>query len=227
MPVRKEIRHAAVILAFFAVLTAIGLIGRDAGWTEVFLVLAIGTLMLLWAVQVSRAPRRRMLPLLGKNWAAASGEIIPRPDATPEQLKRLGAALAEWWERRGGGTEGGPHWIDGAALNDLLAGELPQPFVLRILTEMHNSPSSPGTAALGLPGRMTTRELREALHEARDTHPHLARSIPQADSRTVPFGLGSAGQIDRQTIIAGLRRFVATELVEDILIDGQSWELLD
>jgi hypothetical protein len=225
MSVSEKIRHAVAILAFLTLLTGIGLLGRDSGWTEVVLILAVGVLMLLWAYQWNHAQHSRALVIAGKNWPGG-GEILPRQDATPEQLKRLGAALTEWSTRPG--TSGGATWIDRAALEDLLAGELPQPFVLRFLTEMKSGkPSSGPQALLAAPAQMTTRQLREALHQAREAYPELARLIPEADSRTVPFGLARGNRANRGQIIAGLRRYISADLVEDILIDGQSWEVLE
>jgi hypothetical protein len=227
MPVRKALRHAAVILAFIAVLTGIGLLGRDSGWPDLILILAIGSLMLVWAFQRNQDVHSRSRLPAGRDWPGG-GEIIPRPDATPEQLKRLGTVLTDWWDLEGAGATPAVSWIDRPALDDLLAGELPQPFVLRLLTEMNRAGLPHGPLAyLALPARMTTQQLREALHKARDFHPQLARSIPQEDSRTIPFGLGNASSEGRRQIIAGLRRIIPAGLVEDILIDGQSWEIMD
>jgi hypothetical protein len=225
MSVREKICHGIAILAFLTLLTGIGLLGRESGWTEVILILAVGALMLLWAFQWNHAQDSRALVITGKNWPGG-GEVFPRQDATPEQLKRLGAGLTEWSSRTG--KSGGANWIDRAALDDLLAGELPQPFVLRVLTEMKGGKSSSGPQALlAAPARMTTRQLREALHQARETYPELARLLPQADSRTVPFGLARGSRVDRSQIIANLRRYISPDLVEEILIDGRSWEVLE
>lgn len=84
------------------------------------------------------------------------GEIVPRPDASPEQCKALAAALERWFAaclaelgRQDADVDG---WLDLASLDDLRAGELPQPAVLRLLG--------------GQPG-LNAKALRAALDEAR------------------------------------------------------------
>jgi hypothetical protein len=62
-------------------------------------------------------------------------EVIPRPDASPGELKTLGAALAGWFDTYHAGLGASSRdvdgWIDREALADLLDGELPQSLALR------------------------------------------------------------------------------------------------
>jgi hypothetical protein len=76
------------------------------------------------------------------------------PDASPDELKSLGAALDGWFDgylaelaTAGRDADG---WIDRDSLADLLGGELPQPLALRC--------ASPG---------MTLTAMRDALDRAR------------------------------------------------------------
>ncbi|MGE3805509.1 MAG: hypothetical protein AB7K24_12610, partial [Gemmataceae bacterium] len=63
-------------------------------------------------------------------------EVIPRGDSDPHQLRALGGAIRCWYERERGGS-GLAHYVDTFALDDLLSGELPQPFALRFSTIAH------------------------------------------------------------------------------------------
>src|SRR5438309_2366002 len=58
-------------------------------------------------------------------------EFIPRTGATQEQLKALGAALQSWYrDELKPGSE--PDYVDSRALDDLLQGQLPQPWSVRL-----------------------------------------------------------------------------------------------
>jgi hypothetical protein len=220
-------RASLLVLALFTALLFASLAFREEEWLEALLLLGLGGLLLLWTWQWSGAPRRR--PLLARErFLIGNGEIIPRRDASMEQLKRLGDALSRWWQCEWAGTGRGLHWIDTGAIDDLLSGELPQPFVLRLLTEVNQrSPSTGGAEAVASAPRMTSRELRDALQRARQVYPHLSQLIPQADARTVQFGLGPKSKLDRARLLASLRRAVPADLVEDVLIEGQSWNAVD
>jgi hypothetical protein len=198
--------------------------------------LAVGILMLAWACQWSQAGQlrpqsaNRLGELPGGVLAcwAADCEIIPRQDATTEQLKRLGTALALWWQTEGRDSSRPATWIDQGAINDLLAGELPQPFALRLLAEVNNHVAATGESqTITSSARISTRELREALQRARQVYPQLDRLIPQPDSRTVRVGLGSRSEVERDRLIDSLRRALPAELVLDVLLRGQSWDESD
>src|SRR5262245_57690000 len=117
----------------------------------------------------------------------------PRRDATPEQLKRLGAAVEAWWDQEWADADPLTHWIDRPALDDLHAGELPQPFALRLLADADGATRQ----------RLTARQVREALQRARDIAPRLGRLIPEADSRGVGFGLAPRSRADRRWLVEG------------------------
>lgn len=66
------------------------------------------------------------------------GTILPRADAAPHQLRELGAAIAAWFERTladltAAAPDDADGWVDQAALDDLSAGELPRPALLRLI----------------------------------------------------------------------------------------------
>src|SRR5258708_35254720 len=68
--------------------------------------------------------------------ALLESEAIPRANATPEQLRALGGALAEW-ARRESSDAGILHFISQEALANLANGSWPPPF-LEQFQEMRN-----------------------------------------------------------------------------------------
>src|SRR5947209_18397470 len=89
-------------------------------WLEVLAVLAMGALMLLWVHRRSRGlggPEVSLRP--GKGIEC---EVIPRRDATPQELKMLAEALGRWMPANAVPSTTTPY-----ALADLREGELPQP----------------------------------------------------------------------------------------------------
>jgi hypothetical protein len=212
MPAGRTTLGGLFVLAFVAALVAVGLASEHAEWVEVSVILGFGVVMLFWAHQWGRATRqqnlirRRLLRLL-------PNVVIPRPDATVGQLKELGAALTRWWQDTAGGPGRPLCWIDQDALHDLQAGELPQPFALRLLTEV-NATDGP---------HMNARELREALLKAGAAYPRLGELLPRPDARTVSFGFGEGRPPDRRQVVESLRGSIPEDLVEDVLVDGRSW----
>jgi hypothetical protein len=134
-------------------------------------------------------------------------EILPRPDASAQQLKRLGHALLVWssacLDRLIEAGQDADAWLDMDAIDDLLVGELPRPFVLRC----------------GVPG-MTATELADALATARRRYTLLRRALPSPESRAVLFGL-SLGCDAAEEVVASLRRHVPMELVGAVRINGR------
>jgi hypothetical protein len=233
MAFRKQSHRMLFVLALGLVLIGMTLGVKHVQGAELLLILAVGILMLAWACQWSQAGQPRSVARLVSTerllagWAADC-EIIPRQDATTEQLKRLGTALALWWQTEGKDSARPATWIDQGAVNDLLAGELPQPFALRLLAEVNNQIVATGEIKTGTStARISTRELREALQRARQVYPQLDRLIPQPDSRSVRLGLGARSEVERDRLIDGLRRALPKELVEDVLLHGQSWVASD
>ena len=126
--------------------------------------------------------------------------VIPRWDATPEQRQVLGEALGRW-SKRESDPNGLLHHMDHLALLDLLAVESPQACVLQML----------GKAGEADPWRESAAPGEEA-----------DKTIPE--ERTVFFAVRGGSSYDRWRVIASLRQDIPAELVEDILIDGQSWQ---
>jgi|SRR5208283_5217815 len=111
-------------------------------------------------------------------------EILPRPDASPEQLQALGQAIQRWYHQEVK-DEGTTRRIDNQALEDLLAGQMPQPVSFEALT---------------------------------------ASTEAQAKKHAVPIMVRGGPAYDRQAIIRSLRRAIPSELVEDVLVAGRSWQ---
>ena len=132
-------------------------------------------------------------------------ELTPRRSLTPNDLKRLGTALETWlvtFLRDHPEVDG---WMDQDAVADLLAGELPKPFILRCLRD---------------PPRLNINELQVALEKARARHPLLRRMLPPFHGRCVPFGFSLDGE-DREELLVSLRRQVPMEFVDKIRINGE------
>lgn len=133
-------------------------------------------------------------------------ELTPRLNLTPNELKRLGAALEAWFATflcEHADVDG---WLDEDALADLAAGELPKPFILRCLTD---------------PPKLNLTELSDALEQARARHPLLQRSLPPVHGRCVPFGL-CLGDGDEDEVLASLRHGgVPVAFVESIRVNGK------
>ncbi len=105
-------------------------------------------------------------------------DIILRGDATPEQLKAIGAALWHWCS--GPGPHAGPYRsLNDQTLADLIDGKFP---------------------ALSQPRRAEPQEVRLRVWD-------------------------EASQ-DRRTTIAKLRRELPAAAVDDVVIDGISWNCI-
>jgi hypothetical protein len=221
---RRQSRFLLLVLLVPALFGGLALLGWALGntdWLEVVVISAFGVLMLLWVYEWGR-DRRRPLTRMPDSALCLDCAVVPRRDCTAEELKHLGAALSEWWESEWAGRSGGLCWVDGDALNDLLAGELPLPFGLRLLSGLRGMTIRPALE----PGdtRLTAQEVREVLQRARDTYPALAHLIPRAEMRAVFFGVGRRDRGARRQLISGLRDQVPAGLIEHVLIDGRSWD---
>ncbi len=143
-------------------------------------------------------------------------EVVPRPGATPGELKALGSALLRWYVRECG-SDGIAHSVDSEALIELLNGRPPSPRVPRPVPSYVPSPSDEGSAeALGLNGyempAPTVEQLRQALAAAR--RPAALLRVRQAN-------------YDRARLVRGLREYLPTGPVADVLIDGRSWRVAE
>jgi hypothetical protein len=138
------------------------------------------------------------------------GEIVPRPDARPDQLRQLASALQRWFAAYlKDATALDPDvdgWIDEAALDDLRAGELPQPTVLRLLKDQ--------------PG-IRIQDVSATLDWVRSVFPLARRTIPSPAARCVSFGLSLAGTPrQRDHMLESLRRDVPVEYLAEIIVNG-------
>lgn len=137
-------------------------------------------------------------------------EVIPRKSADPQELKALGTALLRWYvqERESGGVA---HSLDTEALIQLLNGRLPPTFPGSLRSrDLTLSPSTPPPTFLGgyevaLPN---LDRLREALEWS-------AQPVAIVRVRRWRF--------DRERAVASLRTHIPAHLVEDIRVDGKSW----
>src|SRR5262249_36776036 len=126
--------------------------------------------------------------------------VIPRRDGNRPQRQALGDALGRWSNRESGPT-GLLHHMDNLALLDLLAEESPQALVLQML------------------GKATEAD---PWGEKVKTPQGADSDVPE--ERTIFFAVRGGPSFDRCRVIASLRQDIPAELVEDILIDGQSWQ---
>jgi hypothetical protein len=129
-----------------------------------------------------------------------SGEVVPRRDATSDELKALGLALADWSEAqlRAGGLL---RSIDNIVLAELLGGDDPSEYVFAVLS---------------------SEEEDTCLTITCRTPPH---SDPAEAARRLIVACSFCGAgYDRRRAIDSLRDAVPAGLVEDVLIDGRSWD---
>jgi hypothetical protein len=202
----------------FAVILLIGLIAHPQDTLEVVVIAAFGAIMLLWVYEVGR----------DRTGGLAKGPpfpldcaVIPRQDCTTDELKELGFALGAWWRAECAAPNSPAAQLDEAALHDLLAGELPQPFGLRLLGWLREPETQRN---LALPRRLTPHSVTEALRHARNANPAVAGRIPRAELRAVFIGLSRHTEPAVRRLVASLRRGLPENLIADILIDGQSWD---
>ena len=208
-----------LVTAAFAVLLAVGLIAQTGDTVEVVVIAAFGAVMLLWAYEWGRDRVRSARSEMPFPLDCA---IIPRRDATPGELKELGAALGAWWRAECSAAGSAAERLDEDSVNDLLAGELPHPFGLRLLGWLREPGVRSGARAGA--SRLTAQDVAEVLRRAQDAYPSVARLIPRPDLRAVFIGLSDRRRPAVGRLLAGLRQHLPAELVEDVLIDGHSWD---
>jgi hypothetical protein len=207
-----------LVTATFAVLVVVGLLVHPADAVEVVVIAAFGAVMLLWACEWGRERARSARAEMPFPLDCA---IIPRHDATPDELKELGAALAAWWRAECSVPGSAAERLDEDALNDLREGELPQPFGLRLLGWFREPAAHRGLAGSR---RLTARDMTDVLRHARDANPRVARRIPPTNLRAVFLGLSNHSELAVNRLLASLRLRLPPDLVEDVLIDGRSWD---
>ncbi len=207
-----------LLSAAFVVLLGVGLLTHPDDAVEVIVIAGLGVLMLLWAYEwgrdrASRTGTEMPFPL--------DCAIIPRRDATAVELKELGIALSAWWRAECSSPGSAVERIDEDALEDLRAGELPQPFGLRLLGWFREPGAHRG---MEMPRRLTVQDMTDVLRHARDANPAIAARIPRADLRAVFVGLANHSGLAVNRLLTRLRLRLPADLIEDVLVDGRSWD---
>jgi hypothetical protein len=172
----------------------------NTDWLEVAAIVSFGAVMLLWAHRWNRNPRAWDL-VLRRRRAALECEVIPRRDATTQELKALASALDRWISE-----SAQPFLTTAYAVADLHGGELPQPLSVAFESYLDDQLVRRG------------RDPPSGQERSRRHQEIVQRLGPIAASRTVLVHVRDAKQA-----IASLRKTVPPELVEDILIDRRSW----
>lgn len=206
------------VIAIFAALLGAGLLTHPDDAVEVVVIAAFGAVMLLWVYEWGRERAGRGRSEMPFPLDCA---IIPRHDATSEELKELGAVLTAWWRTECAAPGSAVEQIDEVALDDLRAGELPQPFGLRLLGWFREPGAHRG---IDIPKRLTAQDMTDVLRQARNANPAIAARIPRADLRAVYIGLANRGELAINRLLTRLRLRLPADLIEDVLIDGRSWD---
>lgn len=141
-------------------------------------------------------------------------EIIPKADATPEELRRLGSALARW-SRRESGDDGILSFISRNVLADLSTGKQPPTF----LSQYQNMLDE--TKALYSNPKPLSYE--EQLQRASKLKDDLGEE--RALRRLVYFQVRGGAYANRKDVIASLRQDIPPELVANVLIDNRGWDV--
>jgi hypothetical protein len=130
-------------------------------------------------------------------------EVMPRHDATSEQLQQLGQALADWSEAefRAGGLL---RFIDNIVLAELLGGDDPSEFLFAVLYDDDDN---------------------DCLTITRRAPAHADPA--EAARRLIVSCLFAGTAYDRRRVIERLRQAVPAGLVQDVVIAGRSWNLPD
>jgi hypothetical protein len=148
-------------------------------------------------------------------------ELTPRAELTPRQYKHLGEQLGRWCDEQC--ASGTFQWIDEDALAELLRGERPQPvFVRKVQRHLGRT--------LRLDEQMVQRLTSDDPEAMLDSEQELAQEIRSslggdAMRCTVIFSLHGGAKFDRRETIAALRAVLPVDLIEDVRIDGRSWEM--
>lgn len=143
--------------------------------------------------------------------ALLDSEAIPRANATPEQLRALGGALADWARCECTDT-GILHFISQEALANLANGNWPPPY-LEQFQEMRNENRA-------LTGDVTNRDPQ---FQAKERQRFKEEMGDAGLRRTVFFQVRGTYAI-RKRLFANLRESIPANLVEDVLISGWSWD---
>jgi hypothetical protein len=128
-------------------------------------------------------------------------EVLPSRAATSDDLKALGHALADWSESELR-PDGLLRDIDNIVLTELLGGDDPSDVVFAVVYGEDDD---------------------DGLTIIRRATPH-ADPVTAAALLVVAFSFRGAGY-NRRRAVESLRDAVPAALVEDVIIDGRSWDL--
>jgi hypothetical protein len=129
-------------------------------------------------------------------------EILPRRDATSDELKALGELLADWSEGELA-PEGLLRFIDNIVLIELVGGDDPGELIFAVFYSADDDD--------------------DGLTVTRRATPH---SDPAAAARLLVVACRFRGAgYSRRRAVESLRDAIPAALVEDVLIDGRSWDL--
>jgi hypothetical protein len=140
-------------------------------------------------------------------------EVIPRRDATPEQLRALGGALADW-ARLASSDEGILHFISRFGLADLTNGNRPPPF-LEQYQEMLNEGRILSGDAISLGAEQQLEERRR-----------LKDVLGDDSRRQTLFFQVRCTYAERRQVANTLRDNIPAQLVDDVLVGDRSWDLV-
>ncbi len=125
--------------------------------------------------------------------------VIPRAGLVPAECKRLGEALHRWLS-----SDPIARSVERLGLDDLRDGEFPQPQFMRLAW----------AAGAGL-GKGLSRQEKDDIRD---------RLGERADARDVECHIRAASPEGGRQAALTLGRAIPDHLVEDILIEGQSWK---
>lgn len=140
-------------------------------------------------------------------------EVIPRPDATPEQLRQLGSALARW-SRRESGDDGILSFISRNVLADLSTGKQPPTFLSQYQNMLDET-----KALFANPKPLTYEEQLQRASKLRDD-----LGEERALRRLVYFQVRGGAYATRKEVIESLRQDIPPELVAHVMVDNRDWD---
>lgn len=154
-------------------------------------------------------------------------EVFPKRSLGPQEFKELGAAIVSWCDAE---QELGIRALGGGrAVDDLLEGEPPQALAMR----MSHSPemTEQSHRIVEAAGGIENLSLEEELKLQYKEHPSSREKVHKiqtelgeaASSSGFPLAIGPRS-IGRQRAIEGLRRHIPANLVEELRVDGISWD---
>lgn len=133
----------------------------------------------------------------------------PFRPASEAKLKALGQALFKWCQSMAK-NRGAIAYIDHQSLFDLMNGDLPTPFDLR------------STASIA---RILGRPLSDM--ERKHSREFSREWFKDENARQVYIQVNKSSVLTRRALIESMQEFITAELVEDILVGGRSWTILD